>query len=104
MIKQSQITVIKYAAFDLIFIGLLVLTIFAASAENIDTTWQTDIQRTHKQLTRAYIENARMCEVCKSKVQKYKEHMRNDEYARRTLETYETRLKKYCDPIAAGVN
>ena len=43
------------------------------------------------------LENERMCKLCQAKVKAYKESMRDDEYAKKTLETYKMRLKKYCN-------
>jgi len=79
---------------------LLLGIVTVKAQESIDVSWQTDIQRSHKKLSAAYEENARMCLIVKHKIQMYKKNMRDDVYARKTLQTYETRLKRYCDPIS----
>jgi len=54
----------------------------------------------HKKLSAAREENARMCLIVNHEIQMYKKNMRDDVYARKTLQTYETRLKRYCDPTS----
>jgi len=41
-------------------------------------------------------ENSRLCKVFKLKVQMYKKHMRQDEYAYKTLDSYEQRAQEFC--------
>lgn len=41
-------------------------------------------------------ENARLCEVFKSKVEEYKSTMRKDDLAEATLISYEKRMSSYC--------
>jgi len=41
-------------------------------------------------------ENKRLCKVFQNKVTTYKKTMRSDEYAKKTLASYESRAVHYC--------
>jgi len=40
---------------------------------------------------------SRLCKIFSNKAISYKKHMRNDEYAKKSLESYEARAKFYCN-------
>ena len=42
-------------------------------------------------------ESQRLCQVFNEKASQYKNNMRNDVYAKKTLKSYEKRAKLYCD-------
>ena len=42
-------------------------------------------------------EAARLCKIFTMKAEKYKETMRHDEYAQKTLATYVAKEKKFCE-------
>ena len=44
-------------------------------------------------------EAARLCKIYEAKTQKYKETMRNDEFAKATLENYVKVENKYCTQL-----
>jgi len=77
---------------------LLTLGLLAA-VPALAESWQTDIQKEHRALSKVYVENARMCTIIQSKIIKYKSDMRDDELAQATLKNYERQIKQYCDPI-----
>ena len=41
-------------------------------------------------------ENARLCQVFTMKAERYKKNMRDDEYAKKTLENYLAKARKFC--------
>lgn len=65
---------------------MITFAIFA-NAEKIDPGMQ---------LQKELAENQRLCEICKAKIKKYKEQDRTDQYAKKTLATYEKRHIMYC--------
>ena len=82
-----------------IFVAFVITMIVTFTVPSKAQEWQTDIQKTHTQLSEAYEENARMCKISMKKVSDYQKNMRDDEYAQATLRNYKRVLKKYCDPI-----
>jgi len=82
----------------------VILVLVLISVSILAQSWMTDIQRTHKELSSAYIESIRMCKIVERKVKLYKHEMRDDELAIATLNHYKNQVDQYCGALVRVQN